>query len=785
MIINYFIIACRHMKKNFSYAFINILGLAIGLASAILISLYVMYELDYNKSHEKVDRTYMVVRDAFFNGQKYYWTSLPFLFASIFKEEVPEIEKAAQMMFASVLLKHEDKLFNEQVLAAGPDLFDILTFNLISGDKNAPLPGKYSIALSENVARKYFPDGNAVGQTLLGNNEFNLTVSAVFKNLPQNSSHKPNVIVHADLLKDIVKGWDLESLQSNSFSTLILLKEGTDVNAVVEKIEPRLAQEQVKDVNPDKLFLHPYKDFYLHKFKYEAGGPIQQVYIFIAIGIIIMLLAGVNYVNLVTARSVRRAKEIGVRKTFGASKARIVAQFLGESVLFALIALNFAIIIVELLLPVINPEINKQLIFDWNNYGYLAGVVGSTILIGLLSGLYPSFYLAKFDPACILRGLTNKEKGSFKSALVVFQFAASIALIICTIILYMQLHYLTSYDIGMKKEGLIYFSLNEDYKKGMETIRSSFQEIPEVQEVSFSSSLPISIDSNGWGYDWDGKDPNEDVLVSNLNTDSHFLNAAGIELKDGRFFLPGEVTLDTTNKVMKVVINETFAKAINKPDLVGNSIKRGNYNYEIIGIIKDFNFLQLYAKTEPLCIFHTPDWTSFGIVKISGNLAEAKSLIDAKLRELYPEYPADVKFMEDTFNNSFNNQKMQAGIYGYFTLLAIIISCLGLFGLASFLAEQKRKEISIRKVMGAGNKGIYYLMMKIFVKWVIVAALIGWPVAWYYAHSLLKDYVHRIDMPYYLFPVAGLVAVFIALITVAYQVFRATQENPAVVLKEQ
>jgi putative ABC transport system permease protein len=785
MIINYFILTFRHMKKNFSYAFINILGLAIGLAAAILISLFVTYELDYNKSHEKVDRTFMVVRDAFFNGQKYYWNSLPFRFASIFKEEVPEVEKAAQLMNFTMLLKYDDKLFNEPVLAAGPDLFDILTFNLISGDHDAPLPDKYSISLSENVARKYFPDGNAVGQTFQGNNEFSLTVSSVYENLPPNSSHKPNVIVHADILKDIFKDWNLESLQNNSFPTLVLLKEGADLNTVVGKIEPRLAQEQIKDVNPDKLFLHPYKDLYLHKYKYEAGGPIQQVYIFIAIGVIIMLLAGVNYVNLVTARSVKRAKEIGVRKTFGASKTRIVAQFLGESVLFALIALIIAIIVVELLLPVINSEINKQLIFDWSNYGYLAAVFASAILIGLLSGLYPAFYLAKFDPAYILKGLTNKEKGSFKSALVVFQFAASIALIICSVILYMQFNYLTNYDIGMKKEGLIYFYLNDDYKKGMESIRATFKEVPEVEEVTFSSNLPISIWSNGWGYEWEGKNPDDDVLVSNLMTDNNFINTTGIELKEGRYFLPGEVTLDTTNKVMKVVINETFANVINKPDLVGNSIKRGDYNYEIIGVIKDFNFLQLSAKTEPLCITHNPEYTNYGMVKVSGNVTEIKSVLDSKLRETFPAYPADVQFLENTYNNSFNNQKMQASIYGYFTLLAIFISCLGLFGLASFLAEQKRKEISIRKVLGSGNEGIYYLMMKIFVRWVGMATILGWPVAWYYGDTLLKNYVHRIDMPYYLFPLAGLAAILIAILTVAFQVYKATRENPAVVLKEQ
>jgi putative ABC transport system permease protein len=780
MILNYLKIVLRLITRQKTFAFINIFGLTIGLIGFIIIFLYVRYELTYDSHQEKLDRLFMVVRDSYLDNNVYNFTPTPYPFKDAIAAEYPEIEKATRFdEWGKMLFHYGDKTFDEAVLMADKEVFDMFTFDFKEGSQTNPLPDNASVVISERIASKYFAGESAVGKVFQINGKYDFTVRAVYKNFPPNATMRNDIILPIEFYTTL--GRDLTRWGGNSVNVFILLKEGVDVRNFEEKLRPRLAKQQQSE-KPDQLFLHPYKDLHLHNFHYK-GGPIEAVYIFSFIGLAILALAAINYVNLVTARSIRRAKEIGIRKTVGAGKRQVVFQFLSESVLFALISLNFAVVTVELILPFINPVINKQLSVDYSNPILIVSLLAIALITGLLAGAYPAFYLAGFSPVTVLKNSGKLKSGNFKSALVIVQFSVSIALIITSIILYRQFEHLRNMPVGFVKENIFYFKLEDESKRQFETLKKELEGVPEVKLVSAAGHLPTEIFSNGGGFDWEGKDPDKDVLITFSWSDESYLDLFSMKLKEGRFFKAGEVDRDTTSKIVKVVVNQKLIDITGFKDPIGKMLKADSWRYEIIGVIDNFNFLQMRREDGPLMLFYNPTGAQYGFVRVEGDPAATKTTLDEKYSKLFPQYPPNFQLLEDRYQAYFGTENRNAQMFGYFTLLAILISCLGLYGLASFIAEQRRKEIAIRKALGAHTAGLSVLMLKDFAIWIVISNAIAIPLAWYYSNEQLSKYIFKTEISMWIFGAAALLSLVIATATVMVQVLRTTAQNPAMVLK--
>jgi putative ABC transport system permease protein len=782
MISNYLKIAIRLFMRRKAFAFINIFGLTIGMIGFILIFLYVKYEISFNRHHKKIDRIYLVVRDSFFDNKVYNFTPTPYPFRDAIVAEYPEIEKATRLdEWTHLLFKYGGKTFEETVTMADKDVFDIFTFSILEGNAKDPLPSISSAAISKKIADKYFDGQSAIGKTFQINGKFDFNVTAVYDNFPPNSSMVFDVILPVEFYKDL--GRDLTQWNSNAYNVYLLLKEGSDVAFFEKKLKPRLGQSQKRD-KPDDLFLHPFKDYYLHNFKYE-DGPIKYVYIFSIIGIVILALAGMNYVNLATARSVHRAKEIGIRKTVGAEKRQIVLQFLGESVLLTLVSVNFAVLIVELLLPLFNAVLQKRLAIDFANPMTLVTVVAMAVVVGVLAGAYPAFHLARFSPTQVLKSSATLKRGSFKSALVIVQFTVTIALIITSLVLTKQFSYLLKLPVGFDKERVLYFKLEDDTRNQFESLANELESVPNVVSVSAGGHLPTEIFSNGGGYQWEGKDPNQDVLIRSTHVHDAYAKTLGMQLVGGRFFEPGENVQDTVNRVLKIVVNERLVQITGFEDPIGKSLNTsdGGWRLEIIGVLKDFNFLRMSGPVGPLMLFYDPHDVQFGFIKVNGKLEEVRSGIIAKFSKIYPQYPANFQLLDDQIATYFGREARNAALFGYFTLMAILISCLGLYGLASFITEQRKKEMGIRKSLGATTSGILALMLKDFGIWILIANVIAIPLAWWYCEDWLSKYSFRTEISWWIFASAMVGSVLIAFATVLFQVLKTAKQNPAVVLK--
>jgi putative ABC transport system permease protein len=779
MLSNYLKIALRLITRQKAFAFINIFGLTTGLIGFILVMLYVNYELSFNKHHEKLNRIHQVVRDSFLDNNVYHFTPTPYPLRDALIAEFPEVEKATRFdEWTRLMFRNDDKVFEEVVTMADKEIFEIFTFNFLDGDVKNALPSISSVAISKRTAQKYFGTDQAVGKTLQVNGKFDFTVSSVYDNMPPTSTMRFDVILPVEFYKDL--GRDLTLWGANAYNLYLLLREGTDVAAFEAKLKPRLGKQQQQD-KPDELFLHAFADAYLHNFRHK-DCPVTYVYIFAIIGVVILSLAGMNYVNMVTARSVQRAKEIGIRKSIGAGKNQVVIQFLGESILFALIALNFAVLIVELLLPWFNTTIQKQLSIDYSNPVMIVILLLIAIFAGLAAGAYPAFYLSKFNPAAVLKNASSLKGGSFKSALVVFQFAISIALIITTIILNKQLNHLLQLPVGFEKENIFYFKLEDETRNQFDGLAKELEQIPNVVKVSSGGHIPTEIFSNGGGYSWEGKDPNQDVLISSTRAHDGYLKTFGMPLVAGRFFEPGEVTRDTTNKIFKVVANERLVEVANLKDPIGKFISRDGWRFEIIGVVKNFNFTGMNNIEGPLLIFYN-NATQWGFVKVDGDIETVKNALIAKYSKMFPQYPPNFQLLEDKIELYFGRVNRMATLFTSFTIMAILISCLGLYGLASFIAEQRKKEMGIRKSLGATTTGLSLLMLKDFAIWIVIANAIAIPLAWYYAEDLLSKYAFRTEISWWIFVVAMLVSSVIALATVLAQVLKTSSQNPAMVLK--
>ncbi len=779
MIKNYLKIAFRNIRRHKGYSFINITGLAIGIACCLLITIWVLDELSYDKFHENAATLYRVEENQDYSGRQFHVYLTPHPLSPALKDEIPEIKEATRYVYAGgLLMRHEEKAFFEDYIwAVDPSFLNMFTFPLIKGDKNTAFDSPYSLVITEDVADKYFGEEDPLGKVISVNNQYDFTITGVMKNVPHNSYFRFEIIIPYEFLR--TTGQTDEEWGSNSIHTYVQLQDNIPAEQVNEKIfgfiRTRLPE------NRTNLMLMPFTSLRLHEYGgwEQSGNAVQYVYIFSLIAFFVLLIACINFMNLSTARSSNRAKEVGLRKVIGAQKRQIVHQFYGESVLFALIALLFAVIVTSFLLPVLGNLTEKNL--SWNVAGtgmILVGLVIITLFTGLVAGSYPALFLSTFQPVRVLkRSLKSGVASSrFRKILVVVQFSLSILLIIGTIVVYKQMNYMRNARLGWDKEHLLFIPLRADIRKSIDVLKTELKRDPKILGITHVFQLPGFNFGNAGGADWDGKDPNQEVLIGINAVDFDFIETLKIEMAEGRSFSK-EFASDISSN--SFIVNEEVAKLMGKESVVGERFSFVGREGTIVGVMKNFHYQPLQNKIEPLAIHIEPDYFNYILIRIPPeNISDTLKFIENTWNRLIPHYPFGYMFLDEAFDRMYRNEQTIGTLLKYFAVLAVFVACLGLFGLASFTAEQRTKEIGIRKVLGASTSQITLLLCREFFVLVLLANLIAWPAAYFVMNNWLHNYAYKTSLGLFIFFTAMGLALIIAIISVSYQAVRAALGNP-------
>lgn len=777
MLKNYFFTALRSYWKQKGYTFLNLSGLTIGLTTSMLIMLWVVDELHYDGFHQRGDQLYRVMENQTYSGQMFTFAATPGLLAEALKLEIPEITHATRATWGD---KEQftvgDKIIKEEGLYADGEFFQMFTFPFIVGDPKTALGNVSSIVISETLANKYFDSPQAaLNKVIRIDNKNDYKVTGVFQDVPKNSSLKFDFVLPFEVYyneNDWLKDWG-----NNGILTFVMLQEQASPVTVNAKIKDFIKKRNEKSVVD--LFIQSFPDAYLHSEFKEGklvGGRIIFIKIFIIVACFILLIACINFMNLATARSAQRAREVGVRKVVGAGKSSLVRQFLGESVLLALLSTLLAIILVELLLPGFNQLTEKHLAIPFGNPVFILIILGIIFITGLLAGLYPAFFLSSFNSVKILKGtfkLGNKGN-TLRQSLVVFQFVLSMILIGATIVVYQQIQYIKNKDLGVKRENLVYFPATPGIQDHFDAYKAALLNQPGIQSVTLSSQNPLSVGSSSEGLEWDGKTPDTQILFQVIQADYDFLATTGIELKEGRDFSRDYPT-DTAN----ILINEEAARRIGFENPVGQHVKMWEREGQIIGVIKDFHSNDLHAAIEPLVIMLQPQNTWMVMARTeAGKAQEAIASLEAMHNQYDGEYTFEYHFLDQEFERMYRTDTLIGKLATYFAIIAILISCLGLFGLAAYTAERRTKEIGVRKVLGASVPNLVALISGNFTKLILIAFVIAAPLTWYLMEQFLQKYAYRIDLSPIVFALTGLLALVIAWLTVSYQSVKAALANP-------
>ena len=801
---NYIKIALRNLGKNKVFSAINIAGLAIGISCFILITLYVTDELSYDRFNKKGERIYRISADIKFGGAETRYPFTSDMMGQIFKKDFPEVEDYTRIYNSngSKLIKKGNQFITEEKVAhADSTFFNIFTLPAIAGDTKIALNEPNTVVITASTAQKYFGTTAALGKIIETNdNDKTLyKVTAVIKDIPSNAHFNFDFIFS---MKNVNYGWG--KILSHNFHTYLLLKPGTDVKAFEKKslnqyiskyVMPEASQSMgisnmedfERSGNKLKYSLTPMLDIHLYSgrpFEISAGGNIQYVYIFSLVAIFILLIACINFMNLTTARSANRAKEVGIRKVLGTDKKSLVAQFLSESTLMAIISTILGVVIVLLALPLFNTVAGKHMgVGSLFNPFFILFLIMLPFITGLISGSYPAFFLSSFKPIQVLKGKLKKGSvnSGLRSSLVIFQFVTSIILIIGTIIIYKQLNYIQSKNLGYSKEQVLIISDAYTLGKNAETFKQEMLQQPGVLNGTLSGFLPTPSNRSDNVF---SKTPQLDVKngfsMQEWTVDYDYINTLGMELIAGRNF-----SKDFGTDSLAVILNETTARDLGYEDPIGKPVysifdtdDAGVKKYTIIGVVKDFHFESLKRDIGKLGLFLR---RSTGTASFKINAANAPQVIktaEQKWKALSPQMPFNYKFLDAEFNHVYDAEQRVGTIALSFAILAILIACLGLFGLAAYIAEQRTKEIGIRKVLGASASSLVTMLSKDFLKLVLISSIIAFPLAWWSMRSWLQDFAYRIDISWWVFVAAGVIAILIALVTVSFQAIKAAMANP-------
>jgi putative ABC transport system permease protein len=788
MLKNYFKTAIRSFVKQKGYTAINIAGLTVGIVSSLLILLWVQDEVKKDKFHEHDTELFQVMRFMSVDGEVLTTTSVPKPLAQTLEEEYPEVEHAELMSWEQEkLFQLEDKFTREVGRYAGSAFFEILSYPLIIGNSKTLLDDTYSVAISEKVAIKYFGDDWRVNPDLLGtalkidNGEL-FKITGVFQNPGANSSLQFDYILP---IEEFIKNnsW-VEEWGNNGLRMFVKLHAGEhDLDALNARM---LEEINAHDIGYDsRAFLQLYSERYLYSNYDEGkliGGRIDYVKIFLLVAIFILVIASINFMNLATARSTMRAKEIGVRKVLGAQRGSLSAQFMIESVLLTSLATTASVGLVYLLLPAFNTLTDKHIIIDFTSINFWLISSGIAVFIGLLSGSYPALFLSSFKILNVLKGTLKHTTGAtyFRKGLVVFQFALSILLIIGTLTVYRQINYIMNKNVGLNKENVLYMNIEGVMSDSYEMFKNELLKVPEVKYTSRSSQNPLSAGSDTFGIVWEGKDPEMRVLFNIINGDHDWVETMGAELVSGRGY-NSDFPFDTSS----FIINQKAAEIMGMDDPVGQALTVWEIPGTIVGVLKDFHMNSMYRAMDPLILRFSPNSTGMNFIRIEGDVQSAIAGIEGVSNRLNPGFPFDYEFLSDSYEADYKSEVVIGTLANYFASMAIFISCLGLLGLASFTVSQRTKEIGIRKVLGASVAGLVMMLSKDFTRLIIVAFMISAPIAYYYTVQWLDRFAFRIDTDATIFVVAGIGALLVASLTVGIKSAQAAIANPADSLKDE
>jgi len=780
MIKNYLKTAWRNLLSNKMFSLINISGLALGMTCALLIMLWIKDETRMDKFHANGKRLFRVMENQYYEGSISTFTATPGIFAENVVKDIPEIQLASQALWEEEpLFTVGDKFFKEKGRYVQKDFLRMFSFKLVKGDPNTALARPDAVVISKMLAEKYFGRQDPVGKLINVDNEQNVIVTGVLGEVPKTSSLQFDFLMSYDIWfkkNDWAKEWG-----NNGPLCYVMLEPNASSDKVNAKIKNYLKTKN-KDSNVE-LFLQNYGESYLYSDwdnGKQTGGRIEYVRIFSIVAVIILVIACINFMNLATARSLKRAREIGVRKVVGAGKRQLIAQFMGESLFVSFLAICLSLLIVALLIPSFNALTDKKLELDFSNPFFLLLLLGLTLVTGIISGSYPSLFMSSLKPIIVLKGILKFNTGAtlFRKGLVVFQFALSIVLILGMIVIYRQIDYIHNKNLGFAKEDLLYIPLEGALQKSYPTFKDELLRQPGIKSVSSSQSGPLEVGSSTQGVRWPGKDTTKLILFSTNPITYDYIKTMGIQLKEGRDFDPS-FSLDTNN----YLVNEAALRKIGYKDPIGKELTMWGDKGSIVGVMKDYHHNSLHVPIEPLILrLFKKSWNSYwGNVLVrteKGKTKQAIASMEKTYRQFNPGFPFRYFFTDAEMLKNYKAEHTVSKLSKYFAFLAIFISCLGLFGLVTFTAQQRVKEIGIRKVLGASVSGIVRMLSKDFIKLVLLAAVIAFPVAWWAMNRWLGDFAYRVHIGWWVFVVSGIAAMLIALLTVSFQAIKSAIASP-------
>jgi putative ABC transport system permease protein len=795
MLRNYLVTAWRNLKKSKAYSALNILGLAVGMAVFVLIMLFVRTELSYDRYHENARNIYRVVQEQ--PGNVYLGSNVfavtPGPLAGAMARDFPEVLEATRIdNWGNVLVRVGEKSFMEnEIHWADPQTFEIFSFPIVRGEGDSALEDPSSVLLSESAAARFFGGDDPVGRTIVMqayemDSEFK--VAGVFRDIPVNSHFVMDVVAPFETMGKIQER-DLTRWGSNSYYTYVLLKDGSDPRALEAKLVPFIAKYEAEhgwkhEGQHSRYFLQALTRIHLHSranFDFGLIGDARFVLLFASIAVLVLVIACVNYMNLATARSLKRAREVGLRKVVGAGKAQLVRQFLGDSMVLTSIALVLAVGFVLAALPPFRAFVERDIAFNpFRDFALMPGLVLLAAVVGVVAGSYPAFFVSAFRPVAALKGTgASRAKGrGLRNGLIVFQFAASITLIVCTIGVRGQLRYIRNTDMGYDRDQILVLVPRGGVRTGLEAFKTELRRNSAVVSVASSSCLPNNVTSSTMA-NWPGRPEDVEIPIYVASGDYDFAELFGLELARGRYFSRDHPS-DANGAFL---INESAQKAIGWDDPIGREFGRtreGKATGRIVGVLKDFHMHSLHLPIMPLYVFLDPARTIRVSIKIrGGNIPETLAFVRKTWERFAPEYPFEFSFFDEIFDRAYRVERRLGAMFSAFAGLAVLIACLGLLGLASFTAEQKTREIGIRKVLGASSSGIVAMFSKEFLKWVVVANLVAWPVGYFAMRSWLRNFAYRIDLTVPMFLGAALAAFVIAAAVIGAQTYRAASANPA------
>jgi len=774
---NYIKIAVRNLKTHKFYSLINIIGLALGLTVCILILLWVQDERSFDRFHKKSDQIYRVVfADESYDNIRHYSSTPPALAAAL-KKDFPEVVQSVKYYSRDgILIRHNEKIFKETIGFADASIFNIFSIPFVSGDPKTALINPFSIVLTEKMAEKYFGDENPINKNITLDNKIDFIVTGIIKNLPDNGFLQIGSLIHFDHLYELTGRGKSDSWDSFGYNTFVLLSPEVNITDFNQKIADYAINVHSYDTFKPRLYLQPLLD--IHLYNLNGGGLITYIYIFSFMAIFVLFIACINFMNLVTARSAVRAKEISLRKVIGAGRKNLIYQFLGESIFMSFISLVISLIFVERLLPLFNDLTGKNLSLDiLSNSLLISALIGITIFTGILAGSYPAFFLSTLRPVIILKGSKISSSSPLRKFLVVFQFSLSVIMIISTIVISNQLNFVKNRNLGFNKDNILYLPLNRELTSKTISLKNEIMKHSQIKVATATSNkIGInqfhSVDLSNWESNIDKKS----ILVGLIYTDYDFLNTFDVEMVAGRYY-----SEDFASDSLGVVLNESAIREMGIENPVGKKIFDRSH---IIGVVKDFNFKSLHSSITPLVLGMNPRWNRYLAVKVKpDNIAETLNYLESVVTKFAPEFPFQYYFLDQEFERLYNSEEKLGKMFLYFSILAVLISALGLLGLASFLAGQRTKEIGIRKVVGASVSGILLLLSKEFTKWILLSNLIAWPIGWYLMDQWLENFAYRTTIDWWVFILAGMIALMIALITVSSQALKAALSNPIQALR--